>query len=206
MQGAISKNLHGRGGRPGWSYLFLINFAMTIPVAFYGWFMFPDTPHTVKAWWLTEEERELCRTRLPPTEHYVITWPRFRESIGKIVRTWRFYLFSALFMLSATSFEKTGVYNEFALWLKYRGYPAELVNWYPCIYQAVAIVGTYAMTVYCDATGHRFIANVIMYASVFISSVMLLVWDLSTAGHFFAYIISGIGYGKCTQPCMDAGV
>lgn len=50
------------------------------------------------------------------------------------------------------------------------------------------------MTVYCDATGHRFIANVIMYASVFISSVMLLVWNIGIGGHFFAYTVSGIGY------------
>lgn len=30
----------------------------------------------------------------------------------KILRGWRFYLFSALFMLSATSFEAVGVYAQ----------------------------------------------------------------------------------------------
>lgn len=52
------------------------------------------------------------------------------------------------------------------------------------------------MTVYCDATGHRFLANVIMYISVLISSIMLLIWNIGTAGHFFAYIVGGIGYGE----------
>lgn len=155
MQGAISQTLDGRLGHPGWSWLFIINFAMTIPVAIYGFLMFPDTPHTVKAFWLSEEERALCLSRLPPSEHYVITWDRFKASIWKVVTTWRYYLFSALFMVSATSFEKTGIYAEFGLWLKSENYPKHLVNYYPTISTAVSIVGTYVITVYCDATGHR---------------------------------------------------
>lgn len=73
-------------------------------------------------------------------------------------------------------------------------YTASQVNYYPTIQTAVAIVGTYLMTVYCDHTGHRFFANVIMYAAVLISSAMLLAWNIGIPGHFFAYSISGIGY------------
>lgn len=86
---------------------------MTMPIALYGYLMFPDTPHTSKAWWLSHEEREVCLRRVPYQDHYVITWPRFKASIWLTVKTWRYYLFCALFMLSATSFEKTGVYSEF---------------------------------------------------------------------------------------------
>jgi ACS family pantothenate transporter-like MFS transporter len=80
------------------------------------------------------------------------------------------------------------------LWLKSEGYSPQLVNYYPLLQTAVAIVSTYIMTIYCDYTGHRFIANVIMYISVLISSIMCLVWNIGTGGHFFAYTISGIGY------------
>ncbi|BEJ12518.1 hypothetical protein CspHIS471_0209780 [Cutaneotrichosporon sp. HIS471] len=194
MQGAIRQTMEGRNGLAGWQWMMIINFAMTIPIGVYGFVMFPGTPQTVNSFWLTEEERELCLSRLPPHEHYVVTWPRFKKSILTIVSTWRYYLFSALFMVSATSFEKTGIYNEFMFWLEDAGYPKHLVNYYPCIYTAVAIVGTYIMTVYCDATGHRFIANVIMFVSVLISSIMLLIWYLPTGAHFFAYIIGAIGY------------
>jgi ACS family pantothenate transporter-like MFS transporter len=86
---------------------------MTMPIAVYGFLMFPDTPHTVKSWWLSEDERQRCRRRIPYQDHYVVTWQRFRDSIRTTVKTWRFYLFSALFMLSSLSFEKTGVYAEF---------------------------------------------------------------------------------------------
>jgi ACS family pantothenate transporter-like MFS transporter len=86
--------------------MMIINAIMTFPIGIYGFVMFPGTPHTVKSFWLTEEEREMCLTRLPPHEHYVVTWPRFKQSIMTIISTWRYYLFSALFMVSATSFEK----------------------------------------------------------------------------------------------------
>lgn len=208
MQGSIQKTMHGRSGFAGWKWLFIIDFAITVPVALYGYFMFPDTPHTTKAFWLSEEERQLCLKRLPPTEHYVITWPRFRASCIKIVTTWRFYLFSALFMLSATSFEKVGVYSECLLWLKSIQWNPVTLNYLGLTPIASAILGesleakargvrkltsagTYILTVYCDATGHRFWANVIMYISVLISSIMILVWDISTGAKFFAYIIAG---------------
>ncbi|KAL1413284.1 hypothetical protein Q8F55_001040 [Vanrija albida] len=201
MQGAIRQTLHGHHNKAGWQWMFIINFAMTIPIAFYGWAMFPDTPHNTKAFWLTEDERALCLRRLPYVEHQKITWASFRSSVRKAITNWRWYLFSALFMVSATSFEKTGIYAEFLLWLKSvknadgtQFYSDVQVNYYSSLQTVVAIIGTYAMTVYCDATGHRFIANVIMYVSVLISSIMLLVWNIGTAGHFFAYSISGIGY------------
>ena len=157
--------------------------------------MFPDTPHTVKAWWLSEEERQLCVSRLPPTEHVKMTWPVLLRSLRRILKTWRWYLFTALFTLSATAFEKTGVFSEFLFYLKSTGtYSASQINYYPSIFTTVAIVSTYALTVFSDYTGNRFIINPIMYAAVFISSVMLLVWDIGVGGHWFAYIIAGFGY------------
>lgn len=191
MQGGIQNTMHGKSGFAGWKWLFIIDFAITVPVALYGYFMFPDTPHTTKAFWLSEEERQLCLTRLPPTEHYVITWPRFRQSCVKIITTWRFYLFSALFMLSATSFEKVGVYSECLLWLKSINWDPVSLNYLGLLPIASAIVFTYVITVYCDATGHRFWANVIMYVSVLISSIMILVWNISIGAKFFAYTIAG---------------
>jgi ACS family pantothenate transporter-like MFS transporter len=49
MQGAIISTLHEKSGLKGWQWLFVIDFIITIPIAIYGFLMFPDTPHTVKA-------------------------------------------------------------------------------------------------------------------------------------------------------------
>jgi ACS family pantothenate transporter-like MFS transporter len=154
------------------------------------------TPHSLtRPGWLTEEERQLCVSRLPTTDHTPVTLSTFRRSLKRTLTTWRFYLFSALFAVSATSFEKTGIYAEFQLWLRStKRYTTQQVNYYPTLNTAVAIVSTYALTVYSDATNNRFVVNPIMYLSVVVSCIILLVWEVPTGAHFFAYIISGIGY------------
>lgn len=124
-----------------------------------------------------------------------MTWPIFRRSLRRIVGTWRWYLFSALFTVSATSFEKTGIYGEWGLWLRTRPeVSTQDRNYIPTINTAVAIISTYLLTVYSDATQNRFIVNPIMFLAVLISSIMLLVWNISNGAKSFAYAISGIGY------------
>ena len=92
-----------------------------------------------------------------------LSWPVFRKAVTRIVTDWRWYLFSALFAVSATSFEKTGVYNEFTFWLKSTGkYTLQQVNYYPSIFTAVAIVSTYVLTIVSTLTGSRAIINPIM--------------------------------------------
>lgn len=49
MQGAIIETLEGKSGLKGYQWLFIIDFLVTVPIAVYGFIMFPDTPHTVKA-------------------------------------------------------------------------------------------------------------------------------------------------------------
>lgn len=124
-----------------------------------------------------------------------MTWSTFRRSLKRIALSWQWYLFSSLFMVSATSFEKTGVYSEFLLWLKStKKYTPSQINYYPSIFTTVAIVSTYALTVMSDRTNNRFIVNPIMFAAVFISCIMLLVWNIPVGAHWFAYIIAGFGY------------
>ena len=124
-----------------------------------------------------------------------MTWSTFRRSLKRIALSWQWYLFSSLFMVSATSFEKTGVYSEFLLWLKStKKYTPSQINYYPSIFTTVAIVSTYALTVMSDRTNNRFIVNPIMFGAVFISCIMLLVWNIPVGAHWFAYIIAGFGY------------
>lgn len=88
--------------------------------------------------WLTEEERELAFTRLPQAEHVKMTFATLGASIRRAVSTWRWYLFTLLFTVSATAFEKVGVYTEFNLWLKSTGtYTTTQINYYPSIFTAV---------------------------------------------------------------------
>ena len=49
MQGGIISNLEGSHGLAGWQWLFIVDFIITIPIAIYGFIMFPGLPHSTNA-------------------------------------------------------------------------------------------------------------------------------------------------------------
>lgn len=130
------ETLHGKTGLQGWQWLFIIDFIITFPVAIYGFLCFPDTPHTTKAWWMTEEEKALCLTRLDVhQEHQVMTRASLKVTFKKAFTGYRWVMFTALFMVSATSFEAFGVYAQWQLYMKAHPgrepWPLSKVNYYP---------------------------------------------------------------------------
>ncbi|KAL2163885.1 hypothetical protein VTH06DRAFT_3097 [Thermothelomyces fergusii] len=64
IQTGIYTSMDGRHGLRGWRWLFLIDGVITLPVALYGFFLFPDIPATTAAPYLTPAERELAVSRL----------------------------------------------------------------------------------------------------------------------------------------------
>jgi hypothetical protein len=59
----FSRNLNGVHGRSGWRWLFIIDGIITLPIALYGFLIFPDVPATTTAFYLTEEV--CCLVRQP---------------------------------------------------------------------------------------------------------------------------------------------
>ncbi|KAJ9136893.1 Major facilitator superfamily domain-containing protein [Pleurostoma richardsiae] len=59
---AIMGGMNGKGGVADWRWLFIIEGAATIPVAFITAFIIPDYPATTK--WLSDEERKLAVLRM----------------------------------------------------------------------------------------------------------------------------------------------
>ncbi|KAE8147460.1 MFS general substrate transporter [Aspergillus avenaceus] len=58
----ITDNMEGKGGLRAWRWLFIIEGAITIAVAFSSIFILPNFPRTTS--WLSEEEKELAAWRL----------------------------------------------------------------------------------------------------------------------------------------------
>lgn len=84
----------GKSGMAGWRWLFIIDFLVTIPIALYVFILFPDTPETTKAFYLTKEEKQLAVTRLSDhaTEH---AHGELGTSIFKrVLGTWEVYAVS----------------------------------------------------------------------------------------------------------------
>lgn len=64
IQSGIYTSLDNRHGLRGWRWLFLIDGIITLPVALYGFLLFPDTPATTTATYLSTTERALAVSRL----------------------------------------------------------------------------------------------------------------------------------------------
>lgn len=213
LQAAVYQHLNGVSGRSGWRWLFIIDGVITLPIALYGFLVFPDVPTTTRAFYLTEEERLLSAGRLEGDKERDVSrikpsWNLVRRVLGR----WRWYACSLLFLISGET-ESFGSNNLMGQWLKaIGGYTVEQIDYYPSGMTAFAIASTLVCATWTDATRSRARWPVLVYMSVcvIISSICILVWSSPTGLKFFAYYLAGASYaGQATtfawanQICAD---
>ncbi|KAJ0383024.1 hypothetical protein COL922a_011347 [Colletotrichum nupharicola] len=150
LQGGIHKSLDGVRGLPGWRWLFIIDFCITLPVALYGFIAFPDTPTSTRAWWLTDEEKRLAVDRLPEVKKNrgILGW----SLVSRILKTWHWlgFVFLWIFASNTEMFSTNAIMN---LWLSSTGdYSVEQVNYIPTGVAGVGIVATLFLGWYSDFT------------------------------------------------------
>ncbi|KAI8192188.1 putative transporter [Colletotrichum sp. SAR 10_75] len=101
----IFSEMHGMRGLHGWQWLFIIQGAISILVAFFAFFLLPDSP--LKTRWLNEEERQLAHTRIyndtTDRREGTSVWKGLSEACMDW-RTWVFCLMDNLH-LSANGFK-----------------------------------------------------------------------------------------------------
>ncbi|PCH41303.1 MFS general substrate transporter [Wolfiporia cocos MD-104 SS10] len=213
LQAAVYQHLNGVAGRSGWRWLFIIDGVITLPIALYGFLVFPNIPATTSAFYLTDEERRLAIARLktttkPGTAHGRPTWTLARRVLSR----WRYYGCSLLFAISGEC-ESLGSNNLMGQWLEaIGGYTVEQIDYYPCGVTAVGIASTLVCATWTDATRSRARWPVLVWmaVAVTVASICLLVWSGPTGLKFFAYYIAGASYsGQATtfawanQICAD---
>ncbi|KAK0453721.1 MFS general substrate transporter, partial [Armillaria borealis] len=209
LQAAVYKHLNGHAGRSGWRWLFIIDGIITLPIALYGFLIFPDVPLTTKAFYLSEDEKRLASDRLQgeiQVAREPVSWATVRRILGK----WRWYGCSLLFAISGET-ESFGSNNIMGQWLKaIGGYSVEQIDYYPSGATAFAIASTLVCATWTDYTRIRWPVLVYMSVACIVSAVCLLVWGSPTGLKFFAFYIAGASYaGQATtfawanQICAD---
>ncbi|KAF5363442.1 hypothetical protein D9756_000520 [Leucocoprinus leucothites] len=198
LQAAVYKHLNGRSGLTGWRWLFIIDGIITLPIAVYGFLIFPDVPQTTKAFYLTEEEKDLAYTRLQgevQVDRPPLSWSLAHRVLGR----WRWYACSLLFAISGET-ESLGSNNIMGQWLKaIGGYTVEQIDFYPSGVTAVAIASTLICATWTDYTRVRWPVLVYMSVACIIAAICILVWSSPTGLKFFAYYIAGASYaGQAT--------
>ncbi|THH16550.1 hypothetical protein EW146_g4092 [Bondarzewia mesenterica] len=150
------------------AHRFIIDGIITLPIAFYGFLIFPDVPATTKAFYLSEE----VIARLP--------FPSFE-----------FWIENADFAISGET-ESFGSNNLMGQWLKaVGGYTVEQIDYYPSGVTAFGIASTLVCATWTDRTQRRWPVLVYMSVACAVAAVCILVWGSPTGLKFFAYCASG---------------
>ncbi|CDU23360.1 probable FEN2-Pantothenate permease [Sporisorium scitamineum] len=195
MQGRISQTMNGHLGLKSYQWLFIVDFCLAMPIALFGFLLFPDTPRKTKAWFLTQEERELAVSRLPQHEPTKLSWDLVKRVFGR----WHIYLFALLFGFGSM-LESAGVNSVMGFWFKSMHFTKAQINYYPLSLISIAIFTTLIAAYTTDYVGSRFWVNPLMALIICISSILLLVWNIPYAAKFFAFAIQGAGYmGQATN-------
>lgn len=93
IQTGIHKSMNGLSGLSGWRWLFIIDGIITLPVALYGFLLFPDTPRNTKAPYFSADEKALAMSRVPEVgERTPISWRFLKHCFG----TWYWYVHASV--------------------------------------------------------------------------------------------------------------
>ncbi|KAK3353946.1 major facilitator superfamily domain-containing protein [Lasiosphaeria hispida] len=158
MQTGIHSALDGHSGLSGWRWLFIIDGLITLPIALYGFLLFPDTPSTTTAFYLTPPERALAVARMsvtsaPHPKPKVFPWSFARA----VLASWEWWGFVTLWIIAAET-ESFSSNTLLSLYLKSsptRKYSVSELNDYPTGVPAVGIVSTLFWATLTDFLGGR---------------------------------------------------
>ncbi|KAJ5003287.1 Pantothenate transporter liz1 [Colletotrichum sp. SAR 10_66] len=200
IQTGIHSSMDGLHGLSGWRWLFIIDGLMTIPVAIYGFIFFPDTPHTTKAFYLTEEERKLAASRVPEIQEKSPLTFRFAK---KVLTSWYWWGFVMLWIIAGET-ESFSTNSLLGLYMKSHPtnkYTIPQLNNYPTGVPAVGIVSTLFWATLTDFLGgKRYLVAYFIGLTGVVTSIMILVAAKdptsakSTSVVFGAYYWAGAVY------------
>ncbi|EAT82334.1 hypothetical protein SNOG_09999 [Parastagonospora nodorum SN15] len=214
MMTAMHKTMEGRAGLAGWQWVFIIDGVIGLPIGIWGFLAFPDLPETTKVKYLSEAEKKLSLSRLPP-----------KKKDGHNI-AWRSLLKARLHEADHLRPRKASLWcppcskplpiqGMLLLWAQVQ--QALASRRLPSIHtrlgiQAVAIVSQIVAGAYIDHTNHRLPAVLFAAAMQVITASLLLVRDMSDAGIFVAHYLSGtsfivnpVMYGWASNICQKTG-
>ncbi|KAM3555788.1 hypothetical protein ARSEF4850_005835 [Beauveria asiatica] len=202
IQTGLNRGLDGRGGLAGWRWLFIIDGLMTMPVALYGFVFFPDTPQTTRAFYLTDEEKALARSRVPQTAEEGQS-PMTLAFVNKVLTSWYWWGFVMLWVIAGEteSFSSNALLALYMQKHPVNKYTKAQLNDYPTGVPAVGIVSTLFWATLTDFLGgKRYLVGYWIGITGIATSVMILVASnsptssSSTSVVFAAYYWAGSVY------------
>ncbi|KAF6520706.1 hypothetical protein HZS61_014964 [Fusarium oxysporum f. sp. conglutinans] len=197
MMAAIHESMEGHAGLEGWQWVFLIDGIITLPVAIFGFFFFPDVPEYTDASYLSDKERQLALDRLPPKKedgHDIQAWSLVKRVMGHPL----LYV-CCVFSVLGSALQSYVVQGLMLLYLKFRkdidGFTQSEVNTLPIPTHAVGIVAELSVSFFMDRYNRRMSLGFLLCSIQIICSIVLLVPGMSVAGNLTALYLSASAYG-----------
>lgn len=192
LQAGAYKGLNGRLGHEGWQWLFIICGVISLPVAFLGYFFFPDFPETTRAFYITPEEADWARQRLTLQGLQPLGAAKWnRTKIFRIMKQWQFWVLPVGYFVLQGSF--LGWQPVFALWLRSTGHSVYERNVWPTGQIAIGFILQVAAGMISDSPllkGQRWQAMLAMTATTLGCTILLAVWYVPDGLKFAAYYLS----------------
>ncbi|CAG8960544.1 hypothetical protein HYFRA_00008264 [Hymenoscyphus fraxineus] len=188
LQAAVYKGLNGVHGKAGWQWLFIMDGVISAPICLAGFFLIPDLPENTRAFYLTQEDKELARKRMSDigrAPRKKLGWDIWR----RVFKRWHVYVLTVLYILFLNSTPSTSV-APLALWLKSRNFPVTQINIIPTGQSAVQLVTTIGLAILSDFLRSRATAMYISTALGLFSSLLLAIWTIPTGLKYTAYFLS----------------
>ncbi|GAA5865031.1 hypothetical protein JCM8547_007688 [Rhodosporidiobolus lusitaniae] len=213
LMARLYTDLHGKRGVEGWQWMFIICGAITIPVALYGLFAFPDTPATTRTRFLTAEQRALAISRLPVKPGKT----KFEWSlVGRVLGRWHLWALSVVW-IAGGALEGYSAWGVMALWMRAQKvvspstgklvarFTVPQLNYHPLGIASVAIVALLVTAILTDhRPDKRYAVNLGVALCALVYSIIPLIGSernngvigggVSTAAWYFSFYLSGVSY------------
>ncbi|VEU23245.1 DEKNAAC104377 [Brettanomyces naardenensis] len=204
LQSAAYTNLSGKGGLSGWKWGFIIDGIFTVPIALFGFVLFPGTVEQAgKVFWLKPHQWELAKSRMrqsgvrEPTKLSL-------ELVKRVFLRWHVHYFTAFWVLLNVVALPDGL--GFPLWLK-ANYPERYsetnVNNYPSIQSAVGVVAQFVLAGLSDSFSiYPFLS--ITQILFIISYSSLAAWNIPIGYRWFCFMI--VGFDSVNQSIVSGQI
>lgn len=200
MQVAIHDNLDGSRGLAGWRWLFIIDFAITMPIALYGFLFFPGVPEhssdksalSMTKYFFSDQELQYARRRLPARDESTrLDW----SVVPRVLKRWHWWFFSFVWVLGGENLSLASN-STFALWLKDQNYSLSHRNNFPSGIFAVGVASTLlsALYLYKVARARHWHVATFIAAVMCIVAIMIRANPIRPSVMFTAQYLGGIAY------------
>ncbi|KAK1710769.1 major facilitator superfamily transporter [Colletotrichum lupini] len=199
LQSALYSGMGGKGGLSAWRWLFVFDFILAIPVVIYGVICFPDTPHTTKAFYLSDWEKQRARERIEEEGRKPVGKMNW-SVIARVFGSWQVYAFTAAYSfwtLTCGSY----IIQYFTLYLKStKLYTVPEINNIPTCVGAINFVFMVSTGYVSDKIGRRGPVCFAVGCLLTFVYAVLAAWSVPHMLRMAVFILAGC-YG-CYTPLL----